>query len=158
MTPDEEATDVGPFYHWPTGKGFDHFFGFLGSQTDQYKPDLVEDQAHVRPDDRHLKDQIPDKAIACIDRQKKAAPDWPFFLYFAPGATHAPHQIHLAKKYPEKLAQLKAEFEEHAKSHKLYPYIAWDDVLQGKIHRTKGSKSLADYVRDVTKGSDSQLT
>jgi arylsulfatase A-like enzyme len=93
VTPDEEATDAGPFDHWPTGKGFDHFFGFLGSQTDQYKPDLVEDQVHVRPDGRHLNDQITDKAIAYIDRQKKAAPDKPFFLYYAPGATHAPHQV-----------------------------------------------------------------
>ncbi len=93
VTPDEEATDAGPFDHWPTGKGFDHFLGFLGSQTDQYKPDLVEDQAHVRPDGRHLSDQITDKAIFYIDRQKKAAPDKPFFLYYAPGATHAPHQV-----------------------------------------------------------------
>ena len=93
VTPDEEATDAGPFDHWPTGKGFDHFFGFLGSQTDQYKPDLVDDQAHVRPDGRHLSDQITDKAIFYIDRQKKAAPDKPFFLYYAPGATHAPHQV-----------------------------------------------------------------
>ncbi len=93
VTPDEEATDAGPFDHWPTGKGFDHFFGFLGSQTDQYKPDLVEDQAHVRPDGRHLNDQITDKAIAYIDRQKKVAPDKPFFLYYSPGATHAPHQV-----------------------------------------------------------------
>jgi arylsulfatase len=93
ITPDEEATDAGPFDHWPTGKGFDHFFGFLGSQTDQYHPDLVEDQAHVRPDGRHLSDQITDKAIFYIDRQKKVAPDKPFFLYYAPGATHAPHQV-----------------------------------------------------------------
>jgi arylsulfatase len=93
VTPDEEATDAGPFDHWPTGKGFDHFFGFLGSQTDQYRPDLVEDQAHVRPDGRHLSDQITDKAIFYIDRQKKTAPDKPFFLYYAPGATHAPHQV-----------------------------------------------------------------
>jgi len=93
ITPDEEATDAGPFDHWPTGKGFDHFFGFLGSQTDQYKPDLVEDQAHVRPDGRHLSDQITDKAIFYIDRQKKVAPNKPFFLYYAPGATHAPHQV-----------------------------------------------------------------
>lgn len=93
VTPDEEATDAGPFDHWPTGKGFDHFLGFLGSQTDQYKPDLVEDQAHVRPDGRHLSDQITDKAVSYIDRQKKAAPDKPFFLYYAPGATHAPHQV-----------------------------------------------------------------
>jgi len=93
VTPDEEATDAGPFDHWPTGKGFDHFFGFLGSQTDQYKPDLVEDQAHVRTDGRHLSDQITDKAIFYIDRQEKIAKDKPFFLYYAPGATHAPHQV-----------------------------------------------------------------
>lgn len=93
LTPDEDATDAGPFDRWPTGKGFDHFFGFLGSQTDQYKPDLVEDQAHVTPDGRHLNEQITDKAISFIDRQKKAAPDKPFFLYYAPGATHAPHQV-----------------------------------------------------------------
>jgi arylsulfatase A-like enzyme len=93
VTPDEDATDAGPFDRWPTGKGFDHFLGFLGSQTDQYKPDLVEDQAHVRPDGRHLSAQITDKAIFYIDRQKKAAPDKPFFLYYAPGATHAPHQV-----------------------------------------------------------------
>ncbi len=93
VTPDEEATDAGPFDHWPTGKGFDHFFGFLGSQTDQYRPDLVEDQAHVKPDGRHLSDQITDKAIFYIDRQERVAPGKPFFLYYAPGATHAPHQV-----------------------------------------------------------------
>jgi len=93
ITPDEEASDLGPFDRWPTGKGFDHFFGFLGSQTDQYKPDLVEDQAHVKPDGRHLSDQITDKAIFYIDRVKKIDPNKPFFLYYAPGATHAPHQV-----------------------------------------------------------------
>lgn len=93
LTPDEEATDVGPFDHWPSGKGFDHNFGFLGSQTDQYKPDLVEDNAHVTPDGRHLNEQITDKAISYIARQEKTAPGKPFFLYYAPGATHAPHQV-----------------------------------------------------------------
>jgi len=93
ITPDEEGTDAGPFDHWPTGRGFDHFFGFLGSATDQYKPDLVEDQAHATPDGRHLSDQITDKAIFYIDRQKKAALDKPFFLYYAPAATHAPHMV-----------------------------------------------------------------
>lgn len=93
VTPDDDATDAGPFDRWPTGKGFDRFYGFLGSQTDQYRPDLVEDQVHVKPDGRHLSEQITDKAISYIDRQKKAAPDKPFFLYYAPGAVHAPHQV-----------------------------------------------------------------
>jgi len=93
LTPDEDATDAGPFDRWPSGKGFEHFFGFLGSQTDQYVPDLVEDNAHVKPDGRHLSAQITDKAISYIQRQKKAAPNKPFFLYYSPGATHAPHQV-----------------------------------------------------------------
>ena len=93
VTPDADVTDAGPFDRWPSGKGFDHFFGFLGSATDQYKPDLVEDNAHVTPDGRHLSAQITDKAISFITRFKKAAPDKPFFLYYAPGATHAPHQV-----------------------------------------------------------------
>jgi arylsulfatase A-like enzyme len=65
-------------------------------------------------------------------------------------------RIDLAAKYPEKLAELKALFEEQAKSHNLYPYITWDDVLNGRIHRTKGSKSFLDAVKDVTKSGDSQ--
>lgn len=93
LTPDEDATDAGPFDRWPTGKGFDHFFGFLGSQTDQYKPDLVEDNAHIKPDGRHLNEQITDKAIFYLTRQQRVAPNKPFFLYYAPGATHAPHQV-----------------------------------------------------------------
>ncbi|MET4138389.1 arylsulfatase [Pedobacter sp. UYP1] len=93
LTPDEDASDAGPFDRWPLGKGFDHFFGFLGSATDQYKPDLVEDNAHVKPDGRHLNEQITDKAISFIDRQQRARSGKPFFLYYAPGATHSPHQV-----------------------------------------------------------------
>jgi arylsulfatase len=63
-------------------------------------------------------------------------------------------RIDLAKKYPEKLEELKALFEEQAKTHNLYPYITWDDVLNGRIHRTKGSKSFLDAAKDVTKAGD----
>jgi arylsulfatase len=94
VTPDAEATDAGPFDYWPLGKGFDHFFGFLGSETDQYHPALVQDNAYVEPDGRHLSEQITDKAISYIDKTKNANPDKPFFLYYAPGATQcAPHQV-----------------------------------------------------------------
>jgi len=93
VTPDEENNSAGPFDHWPGAKGFEHFFGFLGSQTDQYKPDLAEDDAKVETDGRHLNEQITDKAIFYIKRQKKAAPGKPFFLYYSPGAVHAPHQV-----------------------------------------------------------------
>ncbi len=100
VTPDEEASDAGPFDRWPSGKGFEHFFGFLGSETDQYKPDLVEDNAHVTPDGRHFSEQLTDKAISYISKQKKAAPNKPFFLYYAPAATHSPHQV--AKEWSDK--------------------------------------------------------
>jgi len=93
LTPDEEGTDLGPFDRWPTGKGFDHFFGFLGGVEDQYTPNLVEDLNHVKPDGRHLNAQLFDKAISYVDRQQTLNPDKPFFLYIAPGATHSPHQV-----------------------------------------------------------------
>jgi len=93
VMPDTDVTDAGPFDRWPSGKGFDHFFGFLGSATDQYKPNLVEGNARVTPDGRHLSAQITDKAISYITRFKKAAPAKPFFLYYAPAAVHTPHQV-----------------------------------------------------------------
>ena len=65
-------------------------------------------------------------------------------------------RIDLAKKYPEKLAELKAQFEEQAKAHHLYPYITWDDVFNARIHRTPGSKSLAEAAKAVTKSGESQ--
>jgi arylsulfatase len=64
--------------------------------------------------------------------------------------------IDLAKKYPEKLAQLKSEFEEQAKAHNLYPLITWEDVFNGRIHRTKDSKSLLDEWKNVTKPGSNQ--
>jgi arylsulfatase A-like enzyme len=121
LTPDDDATDAGPFDRWPGGKGFEHFFGFLGSQTDQYKPDLVEDFAHVTPDGRHLNEQITDKAISFIQRQKKAAPNKPFFLYYSPGAVHAPHQV--AKQWSD---LYKGKFDE-----------GWDAYREKVIARQK---------------------
>ncbi|MBL0742708.1 arylsulfatase [Chryseolinea lacunae] len=93
LTPDDEATDLGPFVRWPSGKGFDHNYGFLGGATDQYKPDLVEDNQHIKPDGRHLNELLADKAISYVSRQKAVNPDKPFFLYYATGAGHAPHQV-----------------------------------------------------------------
>src|SRR4051794_36400286 len=62
----------------------------------------------------------------------------------------------LAKKYPEKLAELKADFEEQAKAHRLYPYITWEDVEHGRIHGTKNSKTFAEAAKDLTKTSGSE--
>jgi arylsulfatase len=93
LTPDEEATDLGPFDRWPTGKGFDHWLDFLGGAVDQYNPPLVEDNQHVKPDGRHLTTQLTDKAIFYIDRQQKLNPEKPFFMFFSTGATHEPLQV-----------------------------------------------------------------
>jgi hypothetical protein len=62
-------------------------------------------------------------------------------------------RIDLAKKYPEKLAALRTEFDEQAKAHNLYPYITWDDVFKGKIHHNKDSKSFQDAVKKITKSN-----
>ncbi|SHI03208.1 arylsulfatase [Chryseolinea serpens] len=94
LTPNSHATQLGPFNRWPTGRGFDHYFGFLGGATDQYFPVLWEDTKKVVPDGKKLfSTLIADKAIRYIAEQKSIAPEKPFFLYFAPGAGHEPHQV-----------------------------------------------------------------
>jgi arylsulfatase A-like enzyme len=101
-TPVVENSYAGPFNRWPTGRGFDHFFGFHPGATDQWHPELWEDQTKlpVQENPEHLNKQLTDKAISYIANQKSAAPDKPFFLYFATGATHAPHQV--AKEWSDK--------------------------------------------------------
>ncbi|TWF37315.1 arylsulfatase [Chitinophaga polysaccharea] len=95
ITPSPDLTPAGPFNRWPTGRGFDAFFGFMGGETDQYTPALWENTVKVEPDlhGQHLTTVLVDKAIAYIAAQHSAAPDKPFFLYFTPGATHGPHQV-----------------------------------------------------------------
>jgi arylsulfatase A-like enzyme len=103
-TPDHELGAPGPFDRWPVGKGFDYFFGFQGGESSQWHTPLYENTAPVEPphDDPkwHFSEAIADKAIGWISQQKAAAPDMPFFIYFAPGACHAPH--HVAKKWADK--------------------------------------------------------
>jgi len=93
LTPDEESTDLGPFDRWPSGKGFDHNYSFLGGATDQYKPDLVEDNQHITPDGTHLNTLLANKAIKYVNKHKELGSNKPFFVYFATGAGHAPHQV-----------------------------------------------------------------
>jgi arylsulfatase A-like enzyme len=93
-----ETSPMGPFDHWPTGSGFEYFYGFLGGETNQYYPGLYEGTKAIEPpktpeEGYHLTEDLADKAIAWIRRQKALMPDKPFFAYFAPGATHAPHQV-----------------------------------------------------------------
>ncbi len=93
-----ETSPMGPFDRWPTGSGFEYFYGFLGGETNQYFPGLYEGTRAIEPpktpeEGYHLTEDLADKAIAWIRRQKALMPDKPFFAYFAPGATHAPHQV-----------------------------------------------------------------
>ena len=100
-----ETSPMGPFGQWPTGSGFEHFYGFIGAETNQYYPGLVDGTRHVEPDRTpeegyHLSEDLTDRAIDWVRQQKALMPDKPFFVYFAPGATHAPH--HVPKEWSEK--------------------------------------------------------
>jgi arylsulfatase A-like enzyme len=107
-----EVTPIGPFDHWPTGSGFEHFFGFIGGENNQYYPALYQGTTPVEPDRTpdegyHLMEDLADKAIGWVRQQKAIAPDKPFFMYFAPGATHAPH--HVPKDW---IAKYKGKFDQ----------------------------------------------
>ncbi len=94
--PQWETSPLGPFDRWPTGSGFEHFYGFIAGETHQYAPALYDGTTPVEAPDRedyHLSEDLADRAIAWIRQQKSIVPDKPFFVYFAPGATHAPHHV-----------------------------------------------------------------
>jgi arylsulfatase len=94
-----ETSPIGPFDAWPTGGGgFEHFYGFIGGEANQYYPALYSGTTPVEPsigpeDGYHLTEDLTDHAIAWIRQAHSLAPDKPFFAYFAPGATHAPHHV-----------------------------------------------------------------
>ncbi len=95
-TPDWESSVVGPFDRWPTGLGFDYFYGFIGGETHQYYPVLFENTKPVEPEKTpeegyHFMTDMTDKALAWMRYSKSVNPDKPLLLYFAPGAAHAPH-------------------------------------------------------------------
>jgi arylsulfatase len=93
-----ETSPMGPFDAWPTGGGgFEYFYGFIGGETNQFYPAIYEGTTAIEPpatpeDGYHFTDDMTDKAIGWIRQQKALTPDKPFFVYYAPGATHAPHQ------------------------------------------------------------------
>ena len=98
LTPAEQASAAGPYDRWPLGRGFQRYYGFLGGDTHQYYPDLIYDNHQVEPPKTpeqgyHLTEDLVDKAVQFVRDSKQVAPDKPFFLYFAPGAHHAPHQV-----------------------------------------------------------------
>ncbi len=95
-TPVWEASVSGPSDRWPTRQGFDKFYGFIGGETNQWAPLLFNGVAMVEvPEDPnyHFMTDMTDKSVAWIRYQKALTPDKPFFIYFAPGATHAPHHV-----------------------------------------------------------------
>jgi arylsulfatase A-like enzyme len=93
-----ETSPLGPFDGWPTGSGFEHFYGFLGGETNQYAPAIYRDTVPVEPDRTpeegyHFTEDMTDHAVEWVRAQKALMPDKPFFVYYAPGATHAPHHV-----------------------------------------------------------------
>jgi arylsulfatase A-like enzyme len=93
-----EVSPVGPFQQWPTGSGFEYFYGFVGGEASQYYPGLYEGTTAVEPpktpeEGYTLTEDLANHAITWVRQQKALMPDKPFFMYFAPGATHAPHQV-----------------------------------------------------------------
>ncbi len=109
ITPEWETGPNGPFDRWPTGLGFDYFYGFLGADTSAFEPALIEGTRPVpvpRDADYHLERDLADKAIDWIAEQRATTPDKPFFAYFAPGAAHAPNHAP-----PDWMARFKGRFD-----------------------------------------------
>jgi arylsulfatase A-like enzyme len=122
-----ETSPLGPFDNWPTGGGgFEYFYGFIGGETNQYYPALYEGTTAVEPDKTpeegyHFTEDMTDKAINWIRQQKALMGDKPFFVYFAPGATHAPHHV------PEEWsAKYKGKFDQ-----------GWDKLREEILSRQK---------------------
>ena len=94
-----QTSPMGPFDAWPSGGGgFEYFYGFIGGENNQYDPALYEGTTPIEPpktaeEGYHLTEDLTDKAIGWVRQQKALMPDKPFFVYFAPGATHAPHHV-----------------------------------------------------------------
>jgi arylsulfatase A-like enzyme len=122
-----QTSPVGPFDAWPTGGGgFEFFYGFLGGEANQWYPTLYQGTTPVEPsktpeEGYHLVEDMTDKAIGWISQQKALAPDKPFFVYFAPGATHAPH--HVPKEWADKY---KGKFDQ-----------GWDKLREETLARQK---------------------
>lgn len=122
--PTWEISQSGPQDCWPTRSGFEKFYGFLGPETNQYSPTLYDGVTQVEvPDDQnyHFTTDITNRAISWIKSQQTLTPDKPFFIYFAPGATHAPHQVPR-----EWIDKQKGKFDQ-----------GWDKVREETLERQK---------------------
>ncbi|MGD0231073.1 MAG: arylsulfatase [Syntrophorhabdales bacterium] len=126
LTASDQISAAGPYDRWPLGRGFERYYGFLGGDTHQYYPELVYDNHGVEPEKTpeegyHLTEDLVDKAISFIADSKQVAPNKPFFLYFCPGAMHAPH--HVPKEWADKY---KGKFDD-----------GWDAYREGVFKRQK---------------------
>ncbi len=125
-TPDWETQPNGPFSHWPTGLGFDYWYGFHGGETSQWEPQLYRNTLAVEPprtpeQGYHLTTDLVDDAIEWIRREQAVTPDKPYFVYFATGATHAP--LHAPKEWIDKF---RGQFDQ-----------GWDKVREETLARQK---------------------
>jgi arylsulfatase A-like enzyme len=117
-----EVSPSGPTDRWPTRSGFDKFYGFIGGETNQWAPLLYDGMIQVEPShdpNYHFMTDMTNQAIDWIGYQKSLTPDRPFFVYFAPGATHAPH--HVSKEW---IAKYKGKFDQ-----------GWDRVREETLAR-----------------------
>jgi arylsulfatase len=117
-----ETSVSGPFDRWPTRQGFDRFYGFIGGETNQWAPFLFDGVTQVElPEDPdyHFTTDMTDKTVAWIRFQKAMTPEKPFFVYYAPGATHAPHHVP-----PEWIARWKGKFDS-----------GWDNLREETLAR-----------------------
>jgi arylsulfatase len=102
-TPPWEVSVSGPYDRWPTHSGFDKFYGFIGGETNQWAPAIFDGTIrveHPQVPDYHFTTDMTTQAINWMNAQQSLTPDKPFYIYFAPGATHAPH--HVPKEWAEK--------------------------------------------------------
>ena len=104
LTPSWEQSPAGPFDRWPTGLGFDRFYGIMGAESSQYEPPVYDQTTPISPHldkpDYHLTQDLADQAINWMHRQKASSPNKPFFCYFSTPAVHAPH--HVPREWIEK--------------------------------------------------------
>jgi arylsulfatase A-like enzyme len=125
--PDWQSSMAGPFDLWPTGLGFEYFYGFIGGDTDQWHSAVFENTRTVEIDEqqrgksKHLDEVLADKAISWIRTQRALAPDKPFLAYYATGTAHAPH--HAPKEW---IARFKGQFDQ-----------GWDKVREETFARQK---------------------
>ena len=125
-TPAVETTVAGPFHNWPTGVGFEYFYGFLAGEASQYEPNLVRNTTSVLPprtpeEGYHLSEDLADDAIGWLRHHKALAPDKPFYMYWASGCLHGPH--HVMKEWADKYA---GKFDD-----------GWDAYRERVFHRAK---------------------